>query len=306
MKVLVTGATGFVGQEVLRRLHAAGHTARILLRRPGSPDAQELARRFGVTVGAGNALEAASLGAAMTGMDAVIHLVGIISEIGEQTFENVHTRATQNVVSAAVASGVRRMIHMSALGARANAASRYHQTKWAAEECVQASGLDWTIFRPSLIYGPQDHFVNLFARMAKFSPVLPVMGPGTARLQPVAVEDVAACLVKAMTEPRSVGQTLDLCGPERLTLPEILQAILAATGRRRRIVRVPLGLARFPARLLEVVYPALLRRASPLNRDQLIMLQEDNVGNPEPAARLFNLRAQKFSDGIRRNLGRAT
>lgn len=228
--------------------------------------------------------------------------MGVISEIGEQTFQNVHTRATQNVVSAAKRAGVRRFVHMSALGTRPNAASRYHQTKWAAEEIVRSSGLDWTSFRPSLIYGPRDHFVNLFAKLAKFSLVLPVMGTGAAKMQPVAVEEVAACFVKALTERCSVRQTLDLCGPERLTLPEILRAILAVTGRRRWIVRVPMALAQIQARLLEALDPALLHRAPPLNCDQLIMLQEDNVGDARPANELFGLRHEPFAAGIARYL----
>ena len=300
MKVLVTGATGFVGQEVLRGLVAAGHTPRMLARRPESRIVKVLVEKFDVSLSSGNVLEANSLAAAMTGVDAVMHLVGIISEIGEQTFENLHTRATQNVVTAAERAGVRRFVHMSALGARPNAASRYHQTKWAAEELVRASRLDWTIFRPSLIYGPQDHFVNLFAKLAKYSPMLPVMGAGTSLLQPVGVEDVATGFVRALTEPRSVGQTCDLCGPERLTLPELLRTILAVTGRRRCIVRVPMAFARVQARLLEALCPVLLRCAPPLNRDQLIMLQEDNTGDPGPAAGLLGLNPIAFREGISR------
>src|SRR5207237_1119041 len=107
---------------------------------------------------------------------AVIHLVGIISKVGRNTFENVHTQGTQNIVTSAREAGIKRFVHMSALGSRANAVSRYHQSKWAAEEAVRRSGLDYTIFRPSIIYGPKDHFVNLFDKMARFSPVLPVMG----------------------------------------------------------------------------------------------------------------------------------
>ena len=263
---------------------------------------RELANEFNASAFCGNVLQAGTLAPALSGVDAVIHLVGIISEIGEQTFENVHLRATQNMVAAAKRAAVRRFIHMSALGTRPQAASRYHQTKWAAEEIVRGSGLEWTIFRPSLIYGPGDHFVNLFAKLAQLSPVLPVMGPGTARMQPVAVEAVAACFVKALTEPGAAGRTFDVCGPETLTFPEILRAILAATGRKRFLVRVPLGVARVQAACLEWLYPVLLHRAPPLNRDQLILLQEDNLGDAGPANTLFGLRHASFAAGIARYL----
>ena len=302
MIVLVTGATGFVGREVLRQLQAAGQAIRILARYPASSSVSEAVARYAVEVRAGNVLQPESLDDAMTGCDAVIHLVGIISEVGDQTFENVHARATQNVVAAAKRGGVRRFLHMSALGTRPGAVSRYHRSKWAAEEAVRQSGLDWTIFRPSLIFGPQDQFVNLFARMARFSPVLPVMGPGRAKFQPVAIEDVAMCFVKALTETRSVGQTCDLCGPDSLTMPEILDAVLSATGRKRWKLRVPLGLARFQVACLEFVFPRLLGKAPPLNRDQLTMLQEDNVGNPQPANELFGLKPIRFREGISRYL----
>jgi uncharacterized protein YbjT (DUF2867 family) len=191
---------------------------------------------------------------------------------------------------------------MSALGTRAGARSRYHQSKWAAEETVRRSGLDWTIFRPSLIYGPGDQFVNLFAELARFSPVLPVMGSGQTKFQPIAAENVATCFVKALAEPRAIGQTLELCGLETFTLPEILREILAVTGSQRWIVRVPLGVARLLAALLAFVFPKLLGRAPPLNRDQLIMLQEDNVGDPRPAMELFGLRPAPFAEGIAKYL----
>lgn len=291
-----------MGREILRQLRAAGHQARVLVRNRNSPGVAEIAGLYPVEVFEGNVLNAASLPRAIQGTDAVIHLVGIINEIGEQTFENVHTRATENVIRACVIAGVKRLIHMSALGPRPDAVSRYHQTKWAAEQAVADSVLDWTIFRPSLIYGSQDQFVNVFARMAKWSPVLPVFGNKRCVFQPVAVEDVARCFVGALSETRLIRQKFDICGPDRLTLAEMIRAILAVTGRKRLIVHVPNGIAKLLAGAMEFVYPKFLGKPPLLSRDQLFMLQEDNVGNDEPVNRLFKLEVSPFAAGIARYL----
>ncbi|MDB6022701.1 MAG: NAD-dependent epimerase/dehydratase, partial [Pedosphaera sp.] len=298
MKAFVTGATGFVGEEILQQLHQTGHAIRILARHPQSAPVQECVSRFGAEVHIGDILNPASLPAGVRGTDAVIHLVGIISEIGKNTFENVHTLGTRNMVAAAQQAGVKRFVHMSALGTRTNAIARYHQSKWAAEEIVRNSGLDYTIFRPSIIYGPRDLFVNLFARMARFSPALPVMGSGRSKLQPVPVADVATCFVRALNEPNSIGQTYDICGGEVLSFEEVLDAILEVTGRKRWKLHLPLGIARLQAALLEFIFPRVLGKAPPLNRDQLLMLDEDNVGHPQPANDLFRLKPIPFKQGI--------
>jgi NADH dehydrogenase len=243
-------------------------------------------------------LEPGTLPPALKGVDAVIHLVGIIAERGQQTFENVHTRGTQNLIAAAHIFGLKRFIHMSALGTREKAASRYHQSKWAAEEAVSRSAMDWTIFRPSIIYGPGDQFVNLFARMAEKAPFLPVMGEGRARFQPVAVGEVARCFAGALDEPRSIRQSFDVGGPELLTLPQILQTILQVTGRKRPIVHVPSGLAWKLAGFLEFYYRLMAKGVPPLNRDQLLMLQEDNVGDCQWTAEMFGLKQVSFAEGI--------
>ena len=305
MNVLVTGGTGFVGHAVLAKLRAAGHAVRVLVRHPASSRATALASRFGVELANGNVLDSNSVHKALPGCEAVIHLVGIISEVGPNTFHKAHTAATQNVVRAAEQAGVSRYVHMSALGTRPDSASRYHQTKWAAEQAVRGSRLAWTIFRPSLIYGVGDHFVNLFANLARWSPFLPVMGSGQGKLQPVSVEVVAEAFVGALSEPRAIGQTYDLCGPDRLSFLEVLDAILSVVGRRRFKLHLPLPLARVQAAALEFVFPRLLGRAAPLNRDQLIMLAEDNVGDPRPANELFGLSVESFRTGIERQLRRA-
>lgn len=306
MEVLLTGGTGFVGRALAPALAAAGHRVRLLVRTSamarssGRPPPAPGLRRCPADF-----RDPASLEAAFQGVEAVVHLVGIIREVGSQTFEQVHDRLTGDLLAAARAAGARRWVHMSALGTRPAARSRYHRTKWAAEERVRSSGLAWTILRPSLIYGPEDQFTNLFARMAKWSPVVPMMGSGTNRLQPIAVEPVARAFALAVGERSAEGLTYDLCGPERMTFRELLRTIVAATGRRRWLLPVPWPVARFQAALLEIFFGRLLRQPPPLNRDQLLMLQEDNVGEGGPADRAFGLRHGRFLDDLAAYLGRS-
>jgi len=313
MKVFVTGATGFVGTEIWGQLFCADHCVHLLARDVDSArqrsvvwaSSARVAVDVSAEVHAGDVLDPKSLETAMSGADAVIHLVGIISEASQQTFENIHTRGTQNVIAAAQKAGIKRFIHMSALGTRRNAVSRYHKSKWAAEEAVRQSGLAYTIFRPSLIYGRHDQFVNRFAKIIRTSPVLPVLGNERAKFQPVAVECVGAAFVKSLTEPKSITQIYDLCGPEALPLPEILDQILEVMHRKRLKLRIPLPLARCQGAFLEFLFPLLLHKAPPLNRDQLMMLQEDNVGDAQPANELFGLQHRTFREGIEKYLGRA-
>ena len=298
MQVFLTGGTGFVGREVMRRLRAAGHAIRLLARKPDGRKVRESVSRFGAEVCAGDVLNPDSLEAGVRGADAVIHLVGIISEAGRSTYENVHTQGTENMLAAGRKAGIKRFVHMSALGTRPGAVARYHRSKWDAEEAVRKSGLVYTIFRPSLIYGPEDQFVNLSARVIRWSPVLPVLMKGPARFAPIPVETAAQAFVRALSEPKAIGQTYDLCGSESFTLEEILDQILSVMGRKRLKVYIPLGLARAQAAVFEFIFPRLLRVSPPLNRDQLIMLQEGNVGEPRPAQQLFGLEEVPFRKGI--------
>lgn len=303
MNVLVTGGTGFVGQAVVRHLHKAGHRILLLARNPAGRTAQQLAERHRAEVYGGDLVNGGDLKPAMEAAEAIIHLVGIISEVESQTFENVHVGATRTLLEAAQGAEVSRIVHMSALGARPGAVSRYHQTKYTAEECVRGANLAWTIFRPSLIYGPGDGFVNLFARISRFSPIVPVIGSGHSLFQPISVESVARCFVEALSESRAEGGTFDLCGVESLTLDEIVETIMRVMDRRRIRVRVPVGLAKLQAVFLERFYPLLLRRAAPLNRDQVIMLEEGNVGDGQPSRDLFGWSDPPFAAGIATYLG---
>ncbi|MCE0497133.1 MAG: complex I NDUFA9 subunit family protein [Methylacidiphilales bacterium] len=228
--ILVTGGTGFVGREVVRELLALGYTVRLLARDPKK--AVRLGRWPSVEIVAGDALKPDTLPAAVAGVDAVIHLIGIIAETARVSFEQAHVEATHNVLAAAKQAGVTRWIQMSAAGTRPHAVSRYHITKWEAEELVRRSGLDWTIFRPSLIYGydERDRFLNLL-RLAVAGPALPLLDDGLARVQPVSVRDVARSFALAVASNASLGRVFDLVGPEPLSWREMILKVARARGR---------------------------------------------------------------------------
>lgn len=290
--IAVTGATGFVGREVVKQARAAGFPVRVIVREPKTSAP-------GCEVFHGNVIYEPSLAGAFDGVKCVIHLVGIIHARRENTFERVHTEATRHVLDAAKKAGVKRYLHMSALGTRADGRSRYHQTKWAAEELVRRSGLAWTIFRPSLIYGPGDISINVLSKVVRRAPFVPVLGNGHSKIQPVSVENVAKCFVAAIRNDESVGKTYDLCGPVAFTWNEFYDKLLAFHGLRKPKLHLPLPVARVQAAVLEKLLPN-----PPFNRDQLIMTEEYNVGDPQPAERDFWLEQETFEQGLARYLER--
>jgi uncharacterized protein YbjT (DUF2867 family) len=298
MKVLVTGGTGFVGREIVQALRTEFHAHLRLLVRDPERAAKAFANPSNIEFCRGDILNVESLKQFCSPGDAVIHLVGIISEAGRNTYETIHTSGTRNVVAAAKAAGITRFIQMSALGTRPDAVARYHRSKWAAEEFVRQSGLDYTIFRPSIIYGQRDQFTNLFARLSRVSPIVPVMGPGTGTFQPIPVGDVARSFCRSIGESKAIGQTFDLGSAEVLTMNAVLDTIFRATGRSRAKLHVPVPVARGLAAFLEFAFPTFLRKAPPLNRDQITMLQEQTVGNVKPALELFGIHPPPFRDGI--------
>lgn len=289
MRVFVTGGTGYVGVPAVDALVRAGHEV-VVLQRPGSV---RPLRRTDVEIVTGEVTDEAALAVGMWGCDAVVHLVGIIREMPRRgvTMQRMHVDATRAVLAAARQAGIGRMVHMSALGARPDAVSAYHRTKWAAEEAVRASGLRYTIFRPSVIFGrggPGPEFVGQLADLVKSAPVVPVIGDGSFPLQPVAVETVAEAIAQAVASPRDAAY--ELGGPEVLTYLDILRRIAAALGRPLRTLRVPV-------RVMRAMVPILQRFPSfPITQDQLTMLLEGNVcTDPDAAYRDFGLAPVPFT-----------
>lgn len=295
-RVFVTGATGFVGRSVIQALRTEGHIVRCLVRR-GSE--REL-RGFGAIERVeGDVLAPETLARAIAGCDTVVHLVGIIREHPSRgiTFERLHVDGTVNVLEAAGTAGVRRILHVSALGTRAGARSRYHQTKWTAEEAVRSGGLASTVFRPSIVYGRGDGFVSLLASMVRRLPIVPVIGDGGQRVQPVPVEQVAEAITRAVGLPTLEKQVFEVAGPDALAMNDLLDLIGATVGRLRvRKAHVPLGVMRVTARLGHRL-PSF-----PITPDQLLMLEENNTCDATPFLTTFGLTPVPLATGLRQML----
>jgi uncharacterized protein YbjT (DUF2867 family) len=295
MRVLVTGASGFVGNEVVRELLNRGHEVRALVR-PRSQ--KKLQDRDRVEVVQGDCLHPEILQDAAQGCDAVIHLVGIIREFPGRgvTFERVHVKATQNVVDAAKIAGVRRYLHMSALGARPEPADPYHVTNFKADCYVINSGLAYTIFRPSVIYGPGDQSINLFARQLRRLVFFPIVGDGLYQLQPVPVWSVAAAFALALELPHTENKIYNVGGPEPLTFNQLIDTIASVLHRRVMKIHQPVWCMRFAANLCG-------RFAwFPLTPGQLRMLLEGNTCNPSAFYQDFGLEPVSFKEGLSRYL----
>jgi uncharacterized protein YbjT (DUF2867 family) len=286
--ILITGGTGFVGSEL--RKHLEGRRIRLLARDPNSVDAEA-----GTELVAGDILQPETLAPAMDGVDTVIHLVAIIEESGSSTFDRVIRQGTENVVRSASSAGIKRFINMSAMGAQANPAFPYLNAKWQAEEAVRSSGIPFTIFRPSVIFGPGDGFINVLADLVRKAPVIPVVGQGTSKFHPVAVADVADAFRAALDDPGSVGETYELGGGAIYTYEQMLDAIAAELGKSKRKVHVPVGLMKSVVALSGPL-PKSLR--PPVTREQLNMLSLDNCTDRSATERLIQRAPVSLVDGI--------
>jgi len=292
MKIFVTGGTGHVGESILWRLAESGHDSRVLTRDPefARCHAGDIPRAY-PTRGDITSSPVEVLARLMAKSEAIIHIVGIIIEKGTSGFEVVHTEGTWRMIEAAKRAGVKRFIHMSALGVREGAASRYHQTKYSAEQIVRESGLGWTIFRPSIIYGERDEFLNVFAGIARLPLPLPIIGSGEGKLQPIWVEDVAHCFVKSLEVNETLGQTYELGGDKAYSIKEIMRLLVQSMGKRRPFVHLPLSIARFQAKLFD-----FLPGRPPFTEDQVTMLGEDNVCNPALFKEVFDITLRPMED----------
>jgi len=290
MKIFLTGATGFVGKTLLPELLKEDHAVRAALRFPekGARLVAAYHRNGDFQYVAGDVVSGQSLEKGMEGCDAVIHLVGIIAEKGKNTFESVHHLGTRNVVEAAKKTGIRRYIQMSALGARAGGVAEYQTSKWRGEEEVRQSGIACSILRPSLIYG-HGAFVDEMIGVMKQAPLFrPVPGNGQGKFRPISNDDVALCLMRALTTDASTGQTIELGGSDELTFNQVLDEIATSAGIRKPAINIPMPLMKIGARL------AQLLPTPPVTIGQLNMLEEGSTCDIEPMTRIFNFTPQGF------------
>lgn len=288
MRVAITGATGYVGQAIVHKLLRRDHELRALVRRPQRAG---VLRDLGVRLIEGDLGDRPALESLLEGADALVHLVGIIVEAGRQTFEAVHVAGTEALVDAARAAATPLVVHMSALGARDDErATKYHRTKWRAEQIVRASGVPHAVFRPSLIAGPGSVPLKTMVDMIRLSPVVPVIGNGRYELQPIWLGDVAEAVARTL-ERADLRGTFDLGGPERLSYHGILDHLEAALGVRRRRIPVPVGVVRFAA-----AAGTTLPSFAPITSEQLQMLLEGSTTAENAAESRFGLALRPFAE----------
>jgi len=299
-RVFLTGASGFVGSAVVKELIRAGLSVNALVNRKNLSETGGDVKSIRADL-----FDPAGLEAAMAGCDGVIHLIGIIQENPKAgiTFERMHVEATRHVVEAAKRAGVKRFVHMSAMGVRADAETEYGRTKWRAEQIVRESGLDWTIFRPSMIHGPRGEFMKMEAKWArKQSPpflFMPYFGAGLlglnakGRVQPIFVDEVARAFVEAIRNSKSIGRIYELGGADRLTWPMMHRiASRAIVGKQRLTLAIPA----WYAKLVAAIVPGSLL---PFNRDQVVMSLEDNSGDTADFVRDFGWQPMGFEQSLR-------
>lgn len=279
--IVVFGGSGFIGCSLVRRLASAGATLRVVTR--AEPQKPDFSADPKVTYRVCSELSETNIARAIDGADTVINLIGILFEKGPNSFQEIHVHLADRIARVAKKKNVTTFVHMSALGADAKSPSLYARTKAAGEQAARRYFPQVIVVRPSVVFGPDDNFINLFAKIARFSPFLPLIGGGHTRFQPVCVNDVAEAIVRSLTQPSIYGQIVELGGPSIYSFRELLEAILRMTGRKRLLVPLPWAIATIEATLFEMMPHPLL------TRDQLKLLRTDNVITPSDAKTFADL-----------------
>jgi uncharacterized protein YbjT (DUF2867 family) len=292
--ILVNGGTGFVGPKIVHALRARGLPVRCLVRDRARGRQLE---SWGCELVDGDVTDLESLRRAVDGCDTVVHLVAIIQGPAEEV-DRLMTGGTRNAVEAAQGAGVRRFVLMSALGAQEPTEDTvpYFRAKWQMEQQVKGSGLDYTIFRPSFIFGRDGGSLPLFMRVARLAPVTPIVGPGTQRSQPIWVDDVAAYFAASIDHEGARNRTFELGGPDVVDWNELYARIKKALGKRRPSIHLPFGLMRVNAAVLEK-----LPGPTPVTPDQVRMLEgPDNVVSNNDAVETFGIELMPLDEQLRR------
>jgi uncharacterized protein YbjT (DUF2867 family) len=270
--VTVFGGSGFVGRHVVRALAKQGWRVRVAVRRP------DLAGHLQPMGGVGQIMPLQanlrfpdSVMRAVQGADAVVNLVGILFESGRQSFDSVQTEGPRAIAMAAAKAGITNLVHLSAIGADAQSPAAYARSKAAGEAAVLEHVPSAIIMRPSIVFGPEDNFFNQFATLARYLPALPLIGGGETKFQPVYVGDVAEAVALALAGKAKPGTVYELGGPDVRSFRQILEYILAETGRKRPLIPIPFPIAELQGKILGMLPKPLL------TRDQVLMLKSDNV-----------------------------
>ncbi len=270
--ITVFGGSGFIGRHVIRALAKRGARVRAAVRQPNLAGYLKVMGDVGqIEPVQANIRYESSIVQAMRGADRVINLVGILHESGPQKFTRVQAEGAAAIARAAAAAGVRKLVHVSAIGANAASPSLYARSKAAGEAAVREHFSTATIIRPSVVFGPEDDFFNRFAGLARLLPALPLIGGGHTKFQPVYVTDVADAIVRALDDPSADGKTYELGGPHIYTMKQIMELVLEQTGRRRFLLPLPFFAARLQAALLQLLPRPLL------TVDQVRLLEVDNI-----------------------------
>jgi uncharacterized protein YbjT (DUF2867 family) len=278
--IFVAGCSGFIGGHLIEAFKRGTAEIRCLARN------QARGVRFtekGIDIVVGDLLNRESLKGCLDGVDLVIDLVGIIKEKGDFTFEKVHVAGTKNLVEEARRAGIKHIFYQSSLGASTDSSSHFLRTKAEAEEIVKTSGIEYTIFRPSVIVGERDGFTEKLKTLIQMGPVVPVPGDGNSRFQPIYVHDWARCLLIAADDVNAAGKTFEFGGPEQLTYNEIVTQLMDAMGMRKRIVHLPMSFARAGVPfvgLAQGLSRFLGRKIPPVTGEQLTLLGIDYICDP--------------------------
>lgn len=275
--IVVFGGSGFVGRHVVKQLARRGYRVRVPMRRPHlGQDLRVLGDVGQIHLMQANVRFPDSVAAALEGADGVVNLVGVLREQGRQTFQAMHADAAAAIAKAARAAGITKFVQVSAIGADARAKAKYARSKAAGERAVREAVPTAVVLRPSIVFGPEDDFFNRFADMAKFSPLLPLIGGGKTKFQPVHVQDVADAVVASLTRADAQGRTFELGGPKVYSFRQLLDFVQATINRKRGYLDLPIFIAR-PIGMLASLGAKVIPVAPPITGDQVEMLKTDNI-----------------------------
>jgi len=296
MRLFITGASGYVGQNLLHKIISGGDTPVCLIRPGSQKKLGEIKSRIEIIEG--DVRDIAAWKDGLHDIDAFINLIGIIREFSSRgvSFEELHFQATVDLADLANELGVKRFLQMSALGASLNSSAKYHRTKARAEKYLQRGSLAWTIFRPSLIIGKGSEAIGMFADMARKSPVMPVIGDGSYQFQPVDIDDVTEGFAEALENDSSIGKIYDIGGPDRISLNRMLDLIAEKLGKKARKIKIPAGLLKLS------VMPFDYFSFFPLTRGMIDMLTEGNTTDSNQYFQDFDINPTPFEESLQKAL----